>query len=69
VPQRFYTHKQTKSGDRHVYAARTRFLPATLLALFEARSWPGASPKAAHGAAARPQIRVDVGARLRDQWR
>ena len=69
VPQRFYTHKQTKSGDRHVYAARTRFLPATLLALFEARSWPGAAPKAAHGAAARPQIRVDVGARLRDQWR
>jgi DNA helicase II / ATP-dependent DNA helicase PcrA len=69
VPQRFYTHKQTKSGDRHVYAARTRFLPAALLALFEARSWPGASPKAADGAAARPQIRVDIGARLRDQWR
>jgi DNA helicase II / ATP-dependent DNA helicase PcrA len=69
MPQRFYPHKQTKSGDRHVYAARTRFLPAALLALFEARHWPGASPKAQDAVAARPQIRVDVGARLRDQWR
>jgi DNA helicase II / ATP-dependent DNA helicase PcrA len=69
VPQRFYTHKQTKSGDRHVYAARTRFLPSALLALFEARSWPGPCREAADGVKARPQVRVDVGARLRDLWR
>jgi DNA helicase II / ATP-dependent DNA helicase PcrA len=69
VPQRFYTHKQTKSGDRHVYAARTRFLPAALMGLFEARSWPGAAARPADGARTRPQVRVDVGARLRDLWR
>jgi DNA helicase-2/ATP-dependent DNA helicase PcrA len=27
VPQRFYTHQQAKRGDRHLYAARTRFIP------------------------------------------
>ena len=27
VPQRFYTHQQAKKGDKHLYAARTRFIP------------------------------------------
>ena len=31
VPQRFYTHGQAKRGDRHVYAARTRFIPAQIV--------------------------------------
>ena len=28
VPHRFYVHNQAKRGDGHVYAARTRFIPA-----------------------------------------
>jgi DNA helicase II / ATP-dependent DNA helicase PcrA len=66
VPQRFYTHKQPKSGDRHVYAARTRFLPASLLVLFEPRT---GTAMAADPLGPRPQVRIDVGARLRDAWR
>ena len=31
VPQRFFTHGQHAKGDRHVYAARTRFIPSALL--------------------------------------
>ena len=27
VPQRFFTHQQSRNGDRHVYASRTRFIP------------------------------------------
>lgn len=34
IPQRFYTHQQANSGDRHVYAARTRFIPDDLLQQF-----------------------------------
>ncbi len=30
VPQRFYTHGQARAGDRHVYAGRTRFIPANI---------------------------------------
>ncbi len=56
VPQRFYVHQQSRSGDRHLYASRTRFLPDALLALFEQRTWPvrtqepGACRRAAGGA-------------------
>ena len=40
VPQLFYVHQQLRSGDRHLYALRTRFLPDALLGLFEQRTWP-----------------------------
>jgi DNA helicase-2/ATP-dependent DNA helicase PcrA len=68
VPQRFFTHHQHAKGDRHVYAARTRFIPDRLLGLFEKTVWP----LAAAGAAARPASqgpRIDVGARTRAMWR
>jgi DNA helicase-2/ATP-dependent DNA helicase PcrA len=51
VPQRFFTHGQSVYGDRHVYAARTRFIPDSLLGLFDCTAWPEA---AAQPAAARP---------------
>ena len=68
TPQRFYTHGQHPQGDRHVFASRTRFVPRTLLHLFERRSWP----LAVQGAAARApvqELRVDVAARMRAMWR
>jgi ATP-dependent DNA helicase UvrD/PcrA len=69
VPQRFFTHGQHAKGDRHVYAARTRFIPSALLRLFEQATWPLA---AANTAAARPASqgpRIDVGASMRRMWR
>jgi DNA helicase-2/ATP-dependent DNA helicase PcrA len=68
VPQRFFTHGQHAKGDRHVYAARTRFIPDRLLGLFEKTVWP----VAAVGLAARSANqgpRLDVGARMRGMWR
>ncbi len=47
VPQRFFVSQQSQFGDRHVYAGRTRFIPASLLHLFEARAWPVVEPVAA----------------------
>ncbi|MCO5734205.1 ATP-dependent helicase [Rhizobium sp. SSA_523] len=66
TPQRFFTHGQNAQGDRHVYASRTRFIPATLLQFFEATSWPKLSAAAAERSAR--QIRIDVGARMRGMW-
>ena len=54
-------------GDRHVYASRTRFIPAALLPLFEAATWPLAA--AAEAQLGARQVRVDVGARMRGMWR
>jgi DNA helicase-2/ATP-dependent DNA helicase PcrA len=68
APQRFFTHGQNAQGDRHVYASRTRFIPATLLQFFEVCGWQKVSSESAAIAQAR-QVRVDVGARMRGMWR
>jgi len=67
TPQRFFTHGQNAQGDRHVYAARSRFIPATLLQFFETTTWPKISPAASERSA--QQIRIDVGARMRAIWK
>jgi DNA helicase-2/ATP-dependent DNA helicase PcrA len=68
VPQRFFTHGQHAQGDRHIYASRTRFIPAALLPHFECLTWSLATAGAAERHGAR-QVRVDVGARMRGIWR
>jgi DNA helicase-2/ATP-dependent DNA helicase PcrA len=68
VPQRFFTHGQHAQGDRHVYASRTRFIPASLLPHFECVTWPLATTEAGEQSGAK-QVRVDVGARMRGMWR
>ncbi len=67
TPQRFFTHGQNSQGDRHVYASRSRFIPATLLQYFEPIAWPKVSPAASERSA--QQIRIDVGARMRGMWK
>jgi DNA helicase-2/ATP-dependent DNA helicase PcrA len=69
VPQRFFTHQQSATGDRHVYAARTRFIPGALLKLFERVSWPVAVSDPASSPATTKGVRVDVGAKMRGMWR
>jgi ATP-dependent DNA helicase UvrD/PcrA len=69
APQRFYVHQQAGRGDRHLYAVRTRFLPDSILRLFEARTWPATAdrdPQASRGA---PNDAIDLGARMRAMWR
>jgi DNA helicase-2/ATP-dependent DNA helicase PcrA len=67
LPQRFFVHGQRALGDRHVYASRTRFIPPSLLGLFESRTWPPATATGERENA--QQIRVDVGAQMRGMWR
>jgi DNA helicase-2/ATP-dependent DNA helicase PcrA len=67
VPQRFYIHQQRPNGDRHVYAARTRFIPAAILRHFACCAWPSARPGPS-GETAPPRAPVDIRARLRRMW-
>jgi DNA helicase-2/ATP-dependent DNA helicase PcrA len=66
MPQRFFTHQQSALGDRHVYASRTRFVPHSLLTLFETQTWPLA--EAHTNSASLQATRVDIGARMRNMW-
>jgi DNA helicase-2/ATP-dependent DNA helicase PcrA len=67
VPQRFYVHTQTPMGDKHVYAQRTRFIPKSLLPLFEDRFWPAVTPYSA-GATAVP-VAVDLRQQMLGMWK
>jgi DNA helicase-2/ATP-dependent DNA helicase PcrA len=65
VPQRFFTHGQRSTGDRHVYAQRTR--PSPMLEHFDSRSWP--PPKSDGGMGdRRTRDSVDVRAKMRRMW-
>lgn len=67
LPQRFYVTQQRERGDKHLYASRTRFIPADILPLFEAFFWPPV--KSASIAAQPSRVRIDIGARMRTMWR
>ena len=67
TPQRFFTGGQNSQGDRHVYASRTRFIPATLLQFFETVTWPLVG--AAAGERSARNVRIDVGAQMRSMWK
>ncbi|TGQ46628.1 MULTISPECIES: ATP-dependent helicase [unclassified Mesorhizobium] len=67
MPQRFFVHGQAARGDRHVYASRSRFIPASVLGAFEQTSWASVHEK--DDPRRQPQVRVDLGARMRDMWK
>ncbi|HTI06021.1 MAG TPA: ATP-dependent helicase [Gemmatimonadales bacterium] len=58
-PQRFYTGSSRRNGDRHIYAARTRFVTDQMLGCFE---------KSAAGEGRDAGTAVDVAAKLRQMW-
>jgi len=66
VPQRFYVTQQRTWGDRHLYATRTRFIPAAITHLFDETG-----PPPAPAAAALPlgDTALALGDVLRAAWR
>jgi DNA helicase-2/ATP-dependent DNA helicase PcrA len=69
VPQRFFVTQQSQFGDRHVYAGRSRFIPASILDLFEKKTWPvvDATPVQAAGRS-REEV-VDLLAKMKAMWK
>lgn len=65
LPLRFYVTQQTRNGDRHVYAMRTRFIPRDILEHFEAVNW---SPQPEGGATRSAPAPIDVAASMRQMW-
>jgi len=65
VPLRFHVTQQTRNGDRHLYAIRTRFIPKEILGAFDAFAW---RPDGAGGAPTPAPARIDVAARMREMW-
>ena len=68
LPHKFYVHQQGKRGDKHLYASRTRFIPAAITGHFEARTWPPRGQARADTARTTTSPTVDLGARMRSMW-
>ena len=67
VPQRFYVTQQSRNGDRHLYAQRTRFIPRVMTSLFEDILWPAVTPIRADLRPVQPTV-VDIAAKMRGMW-
>ncbi|WP_332700486.1 ATP-dependent helicase [Devosia sp.] len=67
VPQRFFVTQQARHGDRHLYAQRTRFIPRTMVPLFEDILWPPVTPAYIEGLSPAP-ARMDITAQMRGMW-
>jgi len=68
VPNRFFIKQQAQMGDRHVYAARTRFVSPAMLKHFEECVWVNADT--AHSRKPMPDsVRMLVRERSRNAWK
>ena len=68
VPQRFYVRQQSSSGDRHVLASRSRFIPASLSGRFDTFAWPVAGGGESRSSASGTVV-VDLAAKARGAWK
>ncbi|MDH4259156.1 MAG: ATP-dependent helicase [Gammaproteobacteria bacterium] len=67
-PLRYYVTQQPRTGDRHVYGARSRFLDAAVLDTLDRATWPGNSERGLAHAATPSAVRVDVAGCLKALW-
>lgn len=68
MPHRFYVHGQARGGDKHLYASRTRFIPAGIVSTFDVCAWPPVV-RTNGSSAVRPGATIDLAARMRGMWR
>jgi DNA helicase-2/ATP-dependent DNA helicase PcrA len=66
APLKYYVTQQSRTGDTHLYGARSRFMTAAVLNSFQQRSWPIAA--SAVNESVRRSVTVDVAAKLRALW-
>jgi len=66
MPQRFFVTQQTKLGDRHMYAQRTRFIARAMLPLYDDILWPALKPISNDLLALKTN--VDLRAQMRTMW-
>lgn len=62
---KFYVTQQSRNGDRHLYASRTRFIPRHMLNHFEVTHW--AAPIAGSPPAEKVPV-IDISKKMRGMW-
>jgi DNA helicase-2/ATP-dependent DNA helicase PcrA len=67
VPQKFFVKQQAVQGDRHVYAARSRFIGAGMVRHFDECVWFDAQTSGARTPMP-DSVRMAVRERARKRW-
>jgi DNA helicase II / ATP-dependent DNA helicase PcrA len=65
IPQRFFAHQQVSTGDRHVFASRTRFIPSGILHCLTCSAWPAAHRQERSTTRSRITAPIDLKTRMR----
>jgi DNA helicase-2/ATP-dependent DNA helicase PcrA len=65
APLKYYVTQQSRTGDRHVYGAKSRFLTREVMACLDSVTWGEAD---AEGVPAGGKASVDVAGKLRSLW-
>jgi len=68
APLKYYITQQARTGDKHVYGGRSRFMTDELMSTLEAKVWPVDQYRVAEPGAASSTVRVDAGSKLRAMW-
>ena len=68
APLKYYITQQSRTGDAHVYGARSRFMTDTLLSQFEQKGWPDAPQRGVRATDLKSTLRVDAAAALKAMW-
>ncbi len=68
VPQRFFTHQQASTGDRHVFASRSRFIPSGIGDRFACSAWPVAQRQDRSTTRFSITAPIDLKSRMRGMW-
>jgi DNA helicase-2/ATP-dependent DNA helicase PcrA len=67
APMKYYITQQSRTGDRHVYGAKSRFMTRPVMACLEQVTWPESAEGVAQDSLS-DAPRVDVASRLRGMW-
>jgi DNA helicase-2/ATP-dependent DNA helicase PcrA len=68
APLRYYITQQSRTGDKHVYGARSRFMTDELMKRFECTSGPASANQVREPRARGTDARIDAGGKLRAMW-
>lgn len=67
APLRFHVTQQARTGDKHVYGARSRFVTESLMASMQA-CFKGREDSGAAGLRSRTGVQIDVASKMREMW-
>ncbi|HLS80333.1 MAG TPA: hypothetical protein VK025_02905, partial [Steroidobacter sp.] len=64
-----YVTQQSRTGDAHVFGARSRFMTDALLQKFQQTAWPASAQASIRPIETKANVRIDAAAVMRGMWK